>query len=390
MALSYEPIGSEYGLVASKWETNEASGGFADDPSRTKHRPDYLGVGSLKEEEDVRIGIVGAGLRGSMFANAMLQNNDIELVGAAEPSEKVATAWAEEFKLPTYASAEELYNAERLDAAIIATPDFAHEQPAVEAARRGIHLLIEKPLATTLEGAYAIADAAKASGSMVVAAFENRWNPAFLEAKAAVANGQVGDVISQSAFLSSTTRVPTRMLSWAAKTSPTWFFMSHTVDLAMMFANQPVASVYAKGFKRVLIEKGIDTLDSVQAILTFADGTTAVLDSTWALPDNLPSPFPFRFEVRGTKGSISIDQTNQSVQISGPEGYVWPRTYFPTADGRFHGFPAWMAEAFADNVLGRSTPEVSLDHALAVTEVQVAIETSIAENREVSLPLPRS
>ena len=221
----------------------------------------------------------------------------------------------------------------------------------------------------------------------MVAAFENRWNPAFLEAKAAVASGQIGDVISQSAFLSSTTRVPTQMLSWTAKTSPTWFFMSHTVDLAMMFAHKSVVSVYAKGFKRVLIEKGIDTLDSVQAILTFDDGTTAILDSTWALPDNLPSPFPFRFEVRGTSGSIYIDQTNQSVHISGPAGYVWPRTYFPTADGRFHGFPAWMAHAFADNILGNSEPEVSLEHALAVTEVQVAIERSITEGREIALPL---
>lgn len=338
----------------------------------------------------MRIGIVGAGLRGSMFTNALLQNPDVVIAGAAEPSERVATAYGAEFQVPVYASATELYDAGALDAVIIATPDFAHEAPAVEAARRGLHLLIEKPLATTLEGAHAIADAARESGSMVVAAFENRWNPAFLEAKAAVAAGQVGDVISQSAFLASTTRVPTRMLSWAARTSPTWFFMSHTVDLAMMFAAQPVVSVYAKGFKRVLVELGIDTLDSVQAILTFADGTTAVLDSTWALPDNLPSPFPFRFEVRGTKGSISIDQTNQSVAISGPDGYTWPRTYFPTADGRFHGFPAWMAHAFADNVAGHTVPEVSLEHALDVTEVQVAIERSIAEGREIALPLARA
>lgn len=337
----------------------------------------------------MRIGIVGAGLRGSMFTNALQQVPGIEIVGAAEPSERVASTWAEEFALPTYASAEKLYDAENLDAAIIATPDFAHEQPAVAAAERGIHLLIEKPLATTVEAAQAIADASRKSGSLVVAAFENRWNPAFLEAKAAVANGQIGDVISQSAFLSSTTRVPTQMLSWASKTSPTWFFMSHTIDLAMLFANKPVVSVYAKGFKRVLVKMGVDTLDSVQAILTFEDGTTAILDSTWALPDNLPSPFPFRFEVRGTSGSIYIDQTNQSVQISGPAGYVWPRTYFPTADGRFHGFPAWMAHAFADNILGNSTPEVTLEQALAVTEVQVAIETSLAEGREVTLPLAR-
>lgn len=341
----------------------------------------------VRKEEDVRIGIVGAGLRGSMFANALQQVPEIEVVGAAEPSERVASTWAAAFDRPTYATAEQLYDAERLDAAIIATPDFAHEQPAVAAAQRGIHLLVEKPLATTMEAAHAIVDAARESGSLVVAAFENRWNPGFLEAKDAVARGQVGDVISQSAFLSSTTRVPTQMLSWAAKTSPTWFFMSHTVDLAMMFANKKVTAVYARGSKRVLIEKGIDTYDFVQAILTFEDGTLAVLDSSWALPDNLPSPFPFRFEVRGTTGSIYIDQTNQSVQISGPDGYVWPRTYFPTADGRFHGFPAWMAHAFADNILGRSEPEVSVEHALAVTEVQVAIERSLAEGREIALPL---
>ncbi len=335
----------------------------------------------------MRVGIVGAGLRGSMFSNALMQVPGIEVVGAAEPNATVAERWRDTFGGATYDSAEALYEAEGLDAAIISTPDFAHEQPAVAAAERGIHLLIEKPLATTLSAANAIAEASRASGSLVVAAFENRWNPAFLEAKAAIADGQVGDVISQSAFLASTTRVPTEMLSWAARTSPTWFFMSHTVDLTMLFANQPVTAVYARGSKRVLPALGIDTYDSVQAILTFSDGTSAVLDSTWALPDNLPSPFPFRFEVRGTTGSIVIDQTNQSVQVSGPGGYHWPRTYFPTADGRFHGFPAWMARAFADNLLGLSEPEVTLDHALAVTEVQVAIEQSLAERREIALPL---
>nr|WP_272905390.1 Gfo/Idh/MocA family oxidoreductase [Sediminivirga luteola] len=336
---------------------------------------------------NVRIGIVGAGLRGSMFANAFGHYPGVEVVGAAEPNKKVAEAFSAQFGAPVHETAESLYDSERPDAVVIATPDFAHEAPAVAAAHRGIHLLIEKPLATTMEAARAIGEAARASGSMVVTAYENRWNPAFLEAKTALAAGQLGEVISQSAFLASTTRVPTDMLSWAGKTSPTWFFMSHTVDLAMMFSGKPVASVYARGFKRVLVEKGIDTYDSVQAILTFEDGTTAVLDSTWALPDNLPSPFPFRFEVRGTLGSITIDQTNQSVAVSGPDGYAWPRTYFPTADGRFHGFPAWMAHAFADNVLGRTEPEVTYEHALAVTEVQVAIERSLAEGAEVSLPL---
>jgi predicted dehydrogenase len=335
----------------------------------------------------VRFGIVGAGLRGFMFANALLQVEGVELAGVAEPSAAAAERFGQEFSAPTYPDAAELYDSQQLDAAVIATPDFAHEAPAVDAARRGLHLLIEKPLATTLEAANAIADAARGSGALVVTAFENRWNPAFLEAKAAVTDGQVGDVISQSAFLASTTRVPLNMLSWAAKTSPTWFFMSHTVDLAMMFADQPVTAVYARGSKRVLVKHGIDTLDGIQALLTFADGTTAVLDSTWALPDNLPSPFPFRYEVRGTAGSILIDQTNQGVGISGPGGYTWPRTYFPTADGRFYGFPAWMVRAFVDNVTGKTTPEVSLEHALAVTEIQVAIEQSVATQSEIHLPL---
>ncbi len=338
----------------------------------------------------IRIGIIGAGIRGRMFADALAELPDVTVVGAAEPNKNVAAAFTAGVGAPIYATAAELYDAHALDAAIIATPDFAHEEAAVAAAERGIHLLIEKPLTTSVASAYAIADAAARSGSLVVTAFENRLNPPFMEARAVIEAGEIGDIQSQYAQLSTSTFVPLKMLTWAGKSTPTWFLIAHILDLVMLFADKRVASVYASGSKKILVRQGIDTLDAVQAVVRFDDDTTAVLDSSWTLPDgNMPSDVPFRFEVRGEKGTISIDLAHQSIAVSGANGYRWPRTYFPVIDGRLEAFPAWMVRKFVENVRDGSKPDVGIEHALAVTEVQAAIELSIAERRAIDLPSSR-
>jgi len=100
----------------------------------------------------LRIGIVGCGLRGTLFEQALVSVGEVQVAGMCDPSE-VARARAKDiYSGPVFETHDELYG-HGLDAVVIATPDFAHREAAVDAAQAGLQLMIEKPLATSVADA---------------------------------------------------------------------------------------------------------------------------------------------------------------------------------------------------------------------------------------------
>jgi predicted dehydrogenase len=332
----------------------------------------------------VTIGIVGAGLRGRLFAEALEAQPDVKVVAFAEPSTRVAEEAKSATGLPVASSHTELLETFDPDAVIVATPDFAHRQVAVDVAAAGKHLLIEKPLATTLEDAYAIAAAVHEGGARCLVGFENRWNPHAVQAKAAIASGSLGEPITASATLSNSFWVPTTMLSWAAKSSPAWFLMPHTLDLVLWLNGRTPVSVSAVGSRGVLAKRGIDTWDVIHALVTFDDGSTASFSSAWTLPDAGDGIVDFRFQVIGTEGSVTADLSHQGFTIvSDKLRSAWPLS------GRIGralvGAPVWMVRDFAAGLVDGGDLGPGVDHGVLVTEVICAVEASIATGQTVDL-----
>ena len=136
------------------------------------------------EVDAVQVAIVGCGIRGRLFATALSQAPGVHVVAVADPSQERARGLASTIGASAYASVEEMLDRHpELAAAIVATPDFLHAEAAVARAERGLHLMIEKPLATDLHSGRRIAQAAGASGARMMVAFENRWNARFIEAR---------------------------------------------------------------------------------------------------------------------------------------------------------------------------------------------------------------
>jgi predicted dehydrogenase len=232
---------------------------------------------------------------------------------------------------------------------IVATPDFAHRRIAVDVAEAGKHLLIEKPVATTLDDALAIAAAVHRSGVRCLVGFENRWNPHVVQAKAATAN--LGDPITASATLSNSFFVPTTMLSWAAQSSPAWFLMPHTLDLILWLTDRTPVSVSAVGSRGVLAQRGIDTWDVVHALIT---------------------------QVIGTEGSVTV--------VSDKHRSVWPVS---GRIGRSQVGPAvWMVQDFAAGLVDGGDLGPDIDHGVLVTRIICAIEDSISTGQAVRLTPP--
>ena len=333
------------------------------------------------------IGIVGAGLRGRMYAQALADLAGVEVVGFAESDPRAASAVGGETAV--VGSHEELLARFDPDAVIVATPDFAHRDAAVAAAAAGKHLLIEKPVATSLDDAYAIRDAVASGGGNCLVGFENRWNPHVRTAYRTIAAGEAGTHITSSATLSNTWFVPTEMLSWASQSSPVWFLMPHTIDMLIWFAQSTPVSVVAVASRGHLAARGVDTDDVVHALVTYADGTTSSLTSAWTLPNAGPAIVDFRFEFIGTAGSLSGSPIRQGLDLVADR----TRALAPLGEpiGRAQtGAPVWMAQEFALDLRDGRQTAPGIEQGVLVTEVICAIEQSVREGRPVSIDDLRS
>ena len=330
----------------------------------------------------LKFGIVGAGLRGRMYAEALADLRDVEVVAFAEASERVAAVTREATGLAVVSSHRDLLEQFDPDAVIVATPDFAHRDAAVEIASAGKHLLVEKPLAMTIDDAHAIRDAVKQGGATCLVGFENRWNPHVVSAQRAIASGTVGTHITSSATLSNSYYVPFNMLSWAASSSPAWFLMPHTIDMLLWFSGRTPVSVSAVASRGILAARGIDTEDVVHALLTFDDGTTASLSSAWTLPEGNDAIVDFRFQFIGTEGTISGDPIHAGLDITTDR-----RRAQGTLAGRIGsaqvGAPVWMVQEFASNLLQGKSTGPGVDQGVLVTEIICAIEQSFRSGQPV-------
>lgn len=336
----------------------------------------------------VNVGIVGAGIRGQMYARSLAGFPGARVAAVCDLDPRTAQKVADEFGLAAFTDHRAMLERGGLDAVIVATPDFAHREVAVDAARAGAHLLLEKPLATTAEDCRAIAEAVREAGVQCMVGFENRWNPAIRRIHDLSAGGELGDVLTQNILLSNTYYVPTRMIPWAARSSPAWFLMSHTVDAALWVADKPVASVVARGSRGRLAEIGVDTWDVVHALLTFADGTTANLTSTWVLPESSPSIIDFQYKVVGSRSAVDVDLQDQSFRHAGDDAYTWPGMLGGEIDGRLQGPPTWMVQSFVAALAEGRPVGPGLDQGALVTDVVLAVLESLRTGEAVPLAAP--
>ena len=125
--------------------------------------------------------MVGAGLRGSGYARLAAESGRARIVAVAEPDPTRRAAFALEHAIPEDAVLErweDLTARPRLaDAVIVATQDRLHAAPAIAAAERGYHVLLEKPMAPTEDEAVAIADAARRAGVVLMLCHVLRYTP---------------------------------------------------------------------------------------------------------------------------------------------------------------------------------------------------------------------
>lgn len=146
--------------------------------------------------KQVRIGVIGAGLRSGLVKYWHNLNGDSVVVAAADISEKALQTFKEKINEDAFVTADyrELLARPDIDAVVITSPDYLHEEHAVAALEAGKHVYCEKPLAITVEGCDRIIEAKKKSGKHLMIGFNMRYMNMYQTMKGLVESGAIGEV----------------------------------------------------------------------------------------------------------------------------------------------------------------------------------------------------
>ena len=148
-------------------------------------------------------GIIGAGQRCMYFFGPDIQRNAdrAKLVALAEPDQGRRSSAIDDLggDIRAYGDIEELLGDPKVDAVIIASPDFTHQELLDKALDAGKHVICEKPMATTLDDARHMARRAQAAPQVVQIGFMLRYAPMFVRIKEIVDSGIIGDLVQVSA-----------------------------------------------------------------------------------------------------------------------------------------------------------------------------------------------
>jgi predicted dehydrogenase len=260
----------------------------------------------------VRIGILSfAHMHAHGYASAVNKVPEAELVGVADHDEQRAIQSAVQHGTRAYTSYEALLD-DQLDAVIIASENVRHRALTEMAAAKGLHVMCEKPLATSVEDGQAMITACRNAGVQLMTAFPCRYSPVMARVKAAVDEGKIGRILA----IRGTNRgrcpwgwfVDTELAGGGAVIDHT----VHVTDLMRWITGAEVKEVYAEIDNRIF---GKDFDDTGLLTVEFENGVFATLDSSWSRPDAFPMWGDVTLSVVGEKGVLNADLFAQNLVL---------------------------------------------------------------------------
>ncbi len=338
-------------------------------------------------KEKIGFGVIGAGLWGSVHAEIYASHPCAELVAVCDSNRARADEVAGCHGVRSYTDYREMLADPAVEAVAVVTPDFAHKDAIIAAAKAGKHIITEKPLATMPDEVGEIARVVRDAGISFMVDFHARWNPPIAIARQNIEDGTLGNIVSAYVRLNDTISVPTSMLSWASRSSILWFLGSHTIDILRFLFDDEVERVYSVSSSGILKARGIDVPDLYQSILEFKKGAVATIENNWIIPNTNPAVNDFKINVLGSKGMINMDLTNNQLieryletKSDHPDCIVKPKVW-----ERHYGFAYESIRDFVDRLWMGKPPRVGLDDGVRVSEVVFAIMESALKREPVKV-----
>lgn len=332
--------------------------------------------------ERQRVGVLGAGFMGQSYANIVHHHPRAELAGVADVSEAAARLAAGDSDASIYSSAEAMIDNANLDGIIIATPEHLHRDPTVRALKSGIGVLVEKPIASTIEDGMAMIDAAS-GGTTLMVGHVLRFDARYAAVREAVETGRIGTPLTGFARRLNGTASPKRL---GGRVSLPLFLGVHDYDALRWIIGSDVARVTAQERHGFLRDLGYAVEDASNALLEFESGALGIVELSWVLPDGHPTGFDQRLDVTGTSGRCELTGHDGGLHYQDGIRESWPDTMlWPMMRGEVIGALRQQTSHFIDCLVTGQPPLVTGQDGLIALRVALAAETSARTGKPVDV-----
>jgi UDP-N-acetylglucosamine 3-dehydrogenase len=246
----------------------------------------------------MRAGVIGVGAMGRHHARVYSELDETELVAVADVEPARVETMARRYRVRTYADHREMLAQERLDLVSVVVPTQLHQAVALDVIEAGVHLLVEKPIASTVEEGQTIIEAATRRGVKFTVGHVERFNPAVIELRRRLERDELGRLFTIHAR---------RMGPFPARVRDVGVVIdlaTHDLDVICWLIGQPVERVHAETARRIHTAHE----DLLSGLLRFADGTIGVLEVNWLTPTKVRE-----LSVTGERGMFLVNYLTQEL-----------------------------------------------------------------------------
>jgi len=237
---------------------------------------------------------------GQNHARVLFNIDSVHLAAVVDADKNQAERIAKKYNARWYTTYQELFEKEQLDAVTIAVPTKYHKTCTIAALERKIPVLLEKPIAATIEEAQEIIALARANNVPLMIGHIERFNPAVIELKKRLDSGELGEI-----YKIEVQRIgpfPERI----ADVGVTIDLSVHDIDIIHYVMNAPIERIYAETQQRLHISHE----DSLIALITYQNGVLGVINVNYLSPTKTR-----QLSIFGKKGMFRVNYLTQELSF---------------------------------------------------------------------------
>jgi UDP-N-acetylglucosamine 3-dehydrogenase len=329
----------------------------------------------------IKAGVIGAGSFGELHVAVYQNLHDVEVVAISDPVETRLREVSRKYGgIDCYTDCRDLCARKDIQIVSIATPESQHLEPVLASAGAGKHILLEKPIATSLEDAHRIIEAARKANVLLMVGHILRFENKYATVKGLVEAGRLGTVVSIHARRNR----PRNLYRFYGERVHGFVVNAiHDIDLCLWYTKDRVARVRA--FTRNV--QGGKHPDVNWGFLEFEGGAVACIETHWLIPERAGVVTNDALQIIGTAGIADIHFVPSGLSVWTNDGAEAANvSYDAWFERQLRGAIKEEIGYFVDCVRAGMTPTVITPvEALQALEVALALVSSSQGNREIKL-----
>jgi len=349
------------------------------------------GVFMVDDMDPLRIGVVGAGAIGEFDAGAAARSGAAKIVGVFDINHHAARTLARSLSVFYYSSYEALLDNPELEAVLLCVPHYLHKSMTIQAADRGKHILVEKPMATTLQDADEMIASCKRNQVSLTVNFSLRYLPRVQKAKAVINQGALGDITGiqiiahafreQGYWMGGRSNSPDDWRASREKSGAGLLFMNvcHVIDYVYSVTDLKAIRAYGE---YATLGSPAEVEDIASVTCRFSNGSVGSISASTIMR----GPAQVEERIWGTRGTLVLNPAGLSFYSTRPidgqkPGKVHTISKFPNLN--------WTAEwvkRFAAAVRQGSEPDISYQDGWENLALISTISRSLDEKSSLSVP----